>query len=126
MNYILTPPSYVICSACEVLTHRLTNIKEEIVESDGDIPHYSDLLEITKYGQLTEYKFINESWTIGQLLRHYIYKICPEITHVTTSNEHAYIHTIIINIIHSQSQKILMTAIDIIISDLKIVSKAFE
>lgn len=126
MNYVSTPPMYIIKLACQELISRLNVIKNEIGESDGDIPYYSDVLEITKPEKIIHYKIMNESYTIGRMLFKYGFDIDPSIPFITNANEHALIYTTIIKIIHPDSQKLLTKAIDNIIADLNIVFKSFD
>lgn len=126
MNNILTSPIYIIKLTCQELTTRLVTIKKGIEDSDKEIPYYSDVLEITKPKKVTQYKIIGESWTIGNLLFRYGYDVDPSIPLIKSRNEHALTHSIIIDIIHPDSQKLLITAIDNIIADINVVFEAFE
>ncbi len=126
MNYVSTSPIYIIKLTCQELICRLNLIKNELEESDGDIPYYSDVLEITKPKKIIHYKIMNESYTIGRMLFKYGFNIDPSIPFITNANEHALIYTTIIKIIHPDSQKIITKAIDNIIADLDIVFKAFD
>ncbi len=125
LNHVSMKPETIVKLACNELLRRFTQVKKEIQESDGEVPYYSpiNILEITQ-PHLTHYKIFNESWTMGNFLAWYGYNIDVSIDFIAAANEHALIHTIIIKIQHQDHQKVLMSAIDNIITDLKVVHDA--
>jgi len=119
-----TSPVYIALLVCQELLQRLKDIKTEIVKSD-EIPYYSDKVDIEYEESLICYKIYKESWSIGYLLSWYCNAV-EYIPFVASKNEHVLTHTIVLRIKHANPNKIVIKAIDNIISDYMILFNSFK
>lgn len=119
-----TSPIYIALSVCREILQRLQAIKTEIIKSD-EIPYYSDKVDIEYEESLICYKLYKESWTIGYLLSWYSNAI-EYIPYVAPKNEHVLTNTIVLRINHTNANKIVLKAIDNIVSDYTILFNNFK
>ena len=102
-------PKEIIDKTCTLLTERLEKIKNNLIK---------DRVNITKNKNIEQYLIVNESHTISNLLTEYIYQLNQDIELVNSETMTVPDDKFYLNIIHNNSKKIIIEAIEKIQSDL--------
>lgn len=124
-------PKQIINKTVLILNKRLTVIEDNIKNNSKVYNNYQqELVEsinlyIIKNNDIYNYYINNETHTIGNLLVRYIYDIYPEIELVNYTIEHPLKKQVIINIKHSDHNKLILDAIKNIKKDLTLFQSFF-
>lgn len=110
-------PQEIIDKSCILLTERLDKIKNNLIKNR---------VNIIKIKNIEQYLIINESHTISNLLKEYIYQLNPDIELVNSECITVPDDKFYLNIIHNNSKKIILDAIDKIQSDLSNFNKQIQ
>lgn len=99
------------------LIERLENIKKAIIaqqsKSENDEKVEKDpFIDIIQDNIKTQIIIRGEDHTIGNLLAQTCYELDPQVGLINTPQQHPLNRTIVLNIIHSQSLKLILDAID--------------
>jgi DNA-directed RNA polymerase subunit L len=116
-------PVHIIKMAIKTLNYKLDNIYKIIKNSNENF--YSSDIEINYLKDKATFKIFNETYTIGNLLSKYGYLIDNTITNIHCIKLHPSFNYIIVEIYHSDPQKIIILSIEMIKKELSIIGNAF-
>lgn len=120
---------------CENIKKRLTDLKEAVIQKEkdleinankNDIKHETEgLVSILRDNIKTTIIIRGEDHTISNLLKLAIFELDPNIGLINDTSEHPLNRTTMLNIMHAESIKILINAIDVCIRNFTIIQKHF-
>jgi DNA-directed RNA polymerase subunit L len=119
-------PKKIMILCCDGITERLSKIQEELsCIKINTLVYFSDLVNLETKGDVKLYHFKGEYWTIANIISRYCFLEFKEIKFVCACITHPSTEESIVKIIHPESNKILISAINHILADINIVKKAF-
>jgi DNA-directed RNA polymerase subunit L len=122
-------PAHMVRMAADTLIDKLTRVMDVITTDDKRAvkiqTFYSDTMEIIHADDRTSYKLMNETYTIGALLKQYCCGIDSSITNIHYNAPRHSAGPIIVNITHSEPNKIMLLAIESALKDINNVKRAF-
>jgi DNA-directed RNA polymerase subunit L len=119
-------PKKIMLLCCDGITKRLTDILSEMSNIKNDMNvYFSDLIDLESKGDVKLFHFKGEYWTIANIIARYCFLEFKEIKFVCACIIHPSTEESIVKIRHSESVKIITSAIKHILADIAIVRKAF-
>lgn len=116
----------VIPMCCNAIIRTVSGILEEIGKiNESDKIYFSNLIELETKGDVKFFHLKGEYWTIANIISRYCYLAFKDIQFVCSSIIHPSNEESIVKIRHSESIKIIKTALKNIISDITLIKKAF-
>lgn len=117
----------IIDLCCDKITDRLNNIYKELSNINSkDLMFFSSLVDLKSYNDMKIFTFKGEFWTIANIISRYCYMELSSIKFVCACINHPSIEESIIKIVHPDSNKLILTAIKNILSDVEILKKSFK
>jgi DNA-directed RNA polymerase subunit L len=117
-------PKHIVKLALSTLLGKLDRIRGH-VDGNTDDFYSVDNVEITRIKELTRYKLIGETYTVGNLLSTYGYLSDSSITHIHCIKQHPSHNFVIVEIHHSNPKAIMLSAIDLSKKELNAVLSKF-
>lgn len=112
---------------CDEISTRLNTIHKELLNiNSNDSIYFSSLVNLKTYNEMKIFTLKGEFWTIANVIARYCYLEFPSIKFVCASISHPSNEEAMIKIIHSNSIKLLLTAIKNILADIDILKKSFK
>lgn len=112
---------------CKLIIETITMIHSEISKiKETDKVYFSDLIDLETKGDVKLFHLKNEYWTIANIISRYCYLSFKDIQFVCSSILHPSNEESIVKIRHSQSVKIILTALKSIIEDITTINNAFK
>ena len=116
----------IMPECCKLIIKVIESIHKEISNiKETDIVYFSDLIELETKGDVKLFHLKGEYWTIANIISKYCYMASKDIPFVCSSIIHPSIEESIVKIRHTDSIKILLTALKDIISDMTVIQKSF-
>ena len=105
------------------LTQQLTRCREKIATyaTDNSSYYFANGLEVTTVGEVRVYKFFNEYITLNYMIAHKCYLLDKNIVYCSRSVNRYDNEIAIIKMIHPNCNKLLLAAIDELLSDVELV-----
>lgn len=111
---------------CDSILNTMELIKTELSKiKESDKTYFSDTIELETKGDVKLYYLKGEYWTIANIISKYCYIAFKDIQFVCAAIIHPSTETSIVKIRHTESIKILLEAIKLIIADINTINKAF-
>jgi DNA-directed RNA polymerase subunit L len=106
-NQSFIDPRDMVLMALDVIINKLTML-ESILQTPVDDLSYIDITEIPDGISV---KIFNETYTIGNILSYYCYKVDSTIPNISCKKTHPSLNYITVEIYHATPRQILMQAI---------------
>ena len=119
-------PKLVIKKFYDIMSTRLISIQNEMKKiKETDKTYISDLIELQTIGNIKEFHFIGEYWTVARLISKFVFIEFNEIEFVASKIKHPSIEIGIVAISHPNSCKLIINAIFNILKNMDAFKKAF-
>ena len=120
-------PKMIIELLCNCSKKKLLNLQHEMEKiKNSDTMYFSDIIELETKNDINIFQIKGEYWTIGNLISRYCYIEFPDIKFICSAIIHPSIETALIKINHTESPKIIISAIKKIIKDIEKLHSAFK
>jgi DNA-directed RNA polymerase subunit L len=116
-------PVHIVKTALKELNNKLDNIYKIVKESNENF--YSSNIDINYLKDRATFKIFNETYTIGNLISKYGLRVDATITNIHCIKIHPSFNYVIVEIHHSNPQKIMLLSIEMIKKELTAIGNAF-
>lgn len=125
---IFCDPKKMVRLGWETIRDRVERAREFVAEFQkiSKLPYLSADMNVSQLkGQRVQYEFVNESYTLSNLLAWYVYQADPDIKLVHAGDDHPEDASTLLKINHTDHAKILIRACEMIERDLKAIIARF-
>lgn len=117
----------IMSMCCNTIIKTVSTLHSELIKiKESDKVYFSDLIELETKGDVKFFHLKNEYWTIANIISRYCYLAFKDIQFVCSSIIHPATEESIVKIRHTESVKIMATALKNIISDVTTIKNAFK